>query len=55
MPGKSSNPAAAGAKPKRLPKSVRHHIRKTKAALRREHPPAEAEKAIQQLVQRVRQ
>jgi hypothetical protein len=38
----------------RLPRSVRKHVRETKAALRREHPPAEAERAIAQLVARLR-
>jgi hypothetical protein len=43
-----------GSKKKRLPRSVRKHVRLAKAALRREHDSAEAEKAIQQLVARLR-
>lgn len=42
------------AKRVRLPHSVRKHVRRAKAALRREHTAADAEKAIQQLVQRLR-
>jgi hypothetical protein len=57
--GKGQKKAAAPAKPKketkkRLPRSVRKHVRRTKAALRREHGEAEAEKAIEQLVSRLR-
>jgi hypothetical protein len=41
-------------KRKRLPRSVRKHIRRAKAALRREHASADAEKAIEELVMRLR-
>lgn len=39
---------------KRLPRSVRKHVRHAKAALRREHASADAEKAIAQLMMRLR-
>jgi hypothetical protein len=42
-------------KRKRLPRSVRKHLRHAKAALRREHTSADAEKAIEQLLMRLRQ
>jgi hypothetical protein len=42
-------------KRKRLPRSVRKHIRRAKAALRREHASADAEKAIEQLVMKLRE
>jgi hypothetical protein len=38
----------------RLPRSLRKHVRRAKAALRREHTAADAEKAIEQLVTRLR-
>jgi hypothetical protein len=41
-------------KRKRLPRSVRKHLRHAKAALRREHTSADAEKAIEQLLMRLR-
>ena len=44
----------AAEKRKRLPRSIRKHIRRAKAALRREHASADAEKAIEQLVMRLR-
>ncbi len=44
----------AAGKRKRLPRSVRKHLRRTKAALRREHATADAEREIQQLVARLR-
>jgi len=51
-----SDPAMKPAeeKRKRLPRSVRKHVRHAKAALRREHASADAEKAIEQLVMRLR-
>ena len=45
---------SAEGKRKRLPQSIRKHLRSAKAALRREHAPADAEKAIAQLVTRLR-
>jgi hypothetical protein len=44
----------AAEKRKRLPRSIRKHIRRAKAALRRELASADAEKAIEQLVMRLR-
>ena len=41
-------------KRERLPRSVCKHLRDAKAALRREHASADAEKAIEQLVIRLR-
>ena len=51
-PGSAMKPA--NKKRKRLPRSIRKHIRRAKAALRREHASADAEKAIEQLVMRLR-
>lgn len=50
-----SDPAVKpkGEKKKRLPRSVRKHIRHAKAALRREHNSADAKKAIEQLMTRL--
>jgi hypothetical protein len=38
-----------------VPQSVRKHIRRAKAALRREHASTDAEKAIEQLVMKLRE